>query len=439
MCEVLRDRRGKSTPAAIAASSDESSSGEDSGAPDVDVEEESTGSNTTEHESAERHKVETKRPATNSARSQDVKKTKKIPQISGQKSLTSFFGASTKASTASSPASESNSPFMDLSAKATASSSPKSSGRKREAIDGGGEPMILLPPSALPSREAKKNRTNIDVSKKKPATEKPKNAKVWNKTVAMMIKEKKLRHEKDNITNFFKGTNDAIWKDARKAIKAKTAEEIFVGQNGQIIGLPSNLDKRVRRFCKQVITGDPEVYLSKEQNRYLKDNGKRSISIGGETAKIDPDGNTTNTSQLSGSFALLMALHESDDGDGIYTTSELQKKQEAICGREVAQKIEGVKGYLCGVWTRSISTLEGHGLVKRTERGENTKLGRKGSQDTFELTKDGEIFIKALVRYRGDEVKKFYRKDIQEEYFSGVESMKYKDLRSVAKKRRRLH
>lgn len=463
VCELLRDRRRqqRSKPGATAASDDGNSSGggssgEDDGGVDDDETEEPTAKSVDETSGNEKEAAETagsaeensekkKAPTTSTSRGT---KTKQIPQVSGQKTLASFFGAKSSPPTAAlaSPTSP------DLVAEASASSpctkrssqkqevdehendplpARSSSSKIRGAAAADDEQMILQPPSAI--QVVKRNKTDAKIAaRKKPVNEKPKNAKVWNKSLAMMIKEKKIRQEKDNITNFFKSADDAIWKHARKAIKAKAADEIYVARSGQIIGLPDGLDKRVERFCKQVITGDPEVYLSKDQNRYLKDNGKRSISIGGEN---DADG----TPQLGGSFALLMAFHESDEGDGVYTTSELQKKHESICGREVAQKVEGMKGYACGVWTRSIGTLEKHGLVKRTERGEKKKLGREGSQDTYELTKDGEIFTKALIRYRGDEVKKYYRKDIQEEYFGGVESMKYGDLKSVAKKRRRLH
>ena len=262
-----------------------------------------------------------------------------------------------------------------------------------------------------------------------------------------MIKKKKLSPEKGEITNFF--TEDVtVWKDAQKAIKAKGADEIFVSADGRIIGLPKNLGKSVTHFCEQVITGDPEVYLSKEQRRYLKDEEgdkkkhkkKRAIGIGCETPGVDAKGNTVMTPRLSGAFGLLMAIHDdhNDGGVGIFTTSELREKLEAIIGREVAPRIEGSESYLCGEWTRSIGTMERHSLVERTKRGEKTKLGRDGCQDTYELTKDGEIFIKALVRYRGEEVRKYYRRDIQEEYFGGVEKMKDSEIKSVAKKRRRL-
>lgn len=104
-------------------------------------------------------------------------------------------------------------------------------------------------------------------------------------------------------------------------------------------------------------------------------------------------------------------------------------------GHDVAPRIERLNGIKIDAWIENIRTLTKHGLIKRTKSGEKTKLRRMGGQDTFELTNEGRIFLKALI---GDEIGELYpgldRIDAR-----GVEQMKDDDLMEMIRKRRRLN
>ena len=322
---------------------------------------------------------------------------------------------------------------------------------------------LLAPPSRKRQKNASSARslsTGMDQRKKQSRkqassrhvveTSRPKDAKVWNKALAAMIADE-IADEKDknkHITSFLVPRNHAQrgkdkWEEAREKLMAEGAKEVYVLAGNKIIGLPNALGASIRNFCERAILGDPTFYLSKKQCRYLEGGGRHSISIGTTSHKRNTDGDIIEKMQRGGPFALLMVFHYGDGDDGssaaTHTTKEAQDKMRTMMGgHDVAPRIEGLNGIKIDAWIENIRTLTKHGLIKRTKNGEKTKLRRMGGQDTFELTNEGRIFLKALINRRGDEIGELYP-GLDRINARGVEQMKDDDLMEMIRKRRRLN
>lgn len=244
---------------------------------------------------------------------------------------------------------------------------------------------------------------------------KPKDAKVWNED---LVKALDARHQKAQR----EGKRDIhLWRKGRDQILA-VRKDIYQFRTGTIANLPNNLSKRVHRLCEDVIRGVTNVY---------PDGHVATNQIAGHdhllaTPPCNPAWGsaaaTTNTSGITGhnndnnnpfqndhymkkmkirggAFAILMAFRYSVTE--ILTKRDICREAQKFCDDQMESNYLAGRTY--GSW-KSIDTLKNRNLVKEQGYATYTPNGFRDRPHTYSLTRDGEMFIEALLAQRPEAV-----------------------------------
>ena len=273
----------------------------------------------------------------------------------------------------------------------------------------------------------------------------PKDAKIWNEDLIAALE---ARYQK----SLREGKRDAhTWRVGREKIES-VRRDIYQFRTGSIVNLPTGLTKKVQRLCENVIRGVTNVY----PDGHVPTNGGRGGGGGGGGGGIDGGGGFgaidmtgggvgfgsggyagvnaygdriscghisstapatpiaaaaasvsasnnpyTNDHYMrsmkirGGAFAILMAFHHSQTD--VLRKAQICQEAQRYCDDQMDSNYHA--GRMYGAW-KAIDTLKSHHLV--TEQGFATHTGR-GFRDRpheYTLTRDGKMFIEALMANR---------------------------------------
>ncbi|MGK3752984.1 MAG: ERCC4-type nuclease [Bacillariaceae sp.] len=239
----------------------------------------------------------------------------------------------------------------------------------------------------------------------------PKDAKVWNED---LINALEARHQK----GMREGKRDAhTWKIGREKIQA-VRKDIYQFRTGTIVNMPTNLTKRVNRLCEEIIRGVKNVY----PDGHVPTNGEDLSNMsGGAAGGYHSSGGISASSPVSystttadnnpfnndhymktlkvrgGSFAILMAFHHSQSS--VLRKSQICVEAQRFCDDQMDANFHAGRTY--GAWA-SIKTLTSRNLVSDSgfRGGFVPGRGMRDRPHDYSLTKDGELFIKALLAKR---------------------------------------
>ena len=231
---------------------------------------------------------------------------------------------------------------------------------------------------------------------------KPKDAKIWNED---LVKALDARHQKAQR----EGKRDVhLWRTGRDQILA-VRKDIYMYRSGYIVNLPNHLKKTVQRLCEDVIRGVKSVYpdghVPTNQHQASAGGGNPSTPV--SSAVRVPESNNPFARDhymrkmkiRGGVFAILMAFR--------YSMTEILSKRDIIREAQKFSDEEMEGNYHAGRKYGSYSnmkTLKNRGLVKEQGYATYTPNGFRDRPHTFSLTRDGELFIDALLASRPEAV-----------------------------------
>ena len=231
---------------------------------------------------------------------------------------------------------------------------------------------------------------------------KPKDAKIWNEDLVKALDARYQKAQREGKSNVH------LWRTGRDQILA-VRKDIYMYRSGNIVNLPNNLKKTVQRLCEDVIRGVKSVYpdghVPTNQHQASAGGGNPSTPVS-SAARVPESNNPFARDHYmrkmkirGGAFAILMAFR--------YSMTEILSKRDII--RE-AQKFSDEEmegnyhaGRMYGSWN-NIKTLKNRGLVKEQGYATYTPNGFRDRPHTFSLTRDGELFIDALLASRPEAV-----------------------------------
>ena len=286
---------------------------------------------------------------------------------------------------------------------------------------------------------------------------KPKDAKVWNEDLVAALEaryEQSLREGKRNAHTWQKGAGQI----------AAVRKDIYCFSNGRIANLPNSLSKTVTRLCEDVIRGvknvypdghvpsnggagsaagygygvsavsvaspvrsrgnviggvsctncgssdverhaEAEVFLCTDCGNVIESVGAASYAqpAAGAASAASAQGSNpfSNDNYMrsikirGGAFAILMAFHHSQ-------TDVLLKRQIIAEGQKFCdEQIESnyMAGRPHGAWS-GIKTLKDHKFITEEGKAQYTDRGWRSAPHKFTLTRDGKMFIDALLTNR---------------------------------------
>ena len=230
---------------------------------------------------------------------------------------------------------------------------------------------------------------------------KPKDAKIWNED---LVRALDARHQKAQR----EGKRDVhLWRTGRDKILA-VRKDIYMYRNGNIANLPNNLKKTVQRLCEDVIRGVKNVYpdghVPTDQEREHPStplpSAARATSMASDTNNpFHNDHYMKKITIRGGAFAILMAFRYSLTE--ILTKRDICREAQKFCDSEMESNFRA--GRTNGAW-KSKDTLTNRGFVKEQGFTTYTPNGFRDRPHTFSLTRDGELFIDALLTNRPEAV-----------------------------------
>jgi ERCC4-type nuclease len=238
----------------------------------------------------------------------------------------------------------------------------------------------------------------------------PKDAKVWNED---LINALEARHQK----GIREGKQDAhTWRVGRDKVQA-VRKDIYQFRTGTIVNMPTNLTKRVNRLCEEIIRGIKNIYpdghvptngedlsnMSGGGGVYHSSSGisaSSAVSSSTTTANNNPFNNDHYMKSVKirgGAFGILMAFHHSQSS--VLKKNTICEEAQRFCDDQMDGNYH--TGRMYGAWA-SMKTLTSRHLVSDSGFSGGYVQGR-GMRDRphdFSLTKEGELFIKALLTCR---------------------------------------
>lgn len=232
-----------------------------------------------------------------------------------------------------------------------------------------------------------------------------KDAKIWNEDLVQALD---ARHQKAHR----EGKRDVhLWRTGRDKILA-VRKDIYQFRTGSIVNLPNDLSKRVQRLCEDVIRGVKSVY----PDGHVPTNSNSAEGSTGiaqshpATPILAPSINNTcsgtknpfdnynymkNMKIRSGAFAILMAFRYSITE--ILTKRDICREAQKFCDNEMEANWHA--GRPQGAWN-GIKTLKNHKLVNEQGHASYTPNGFRDRPHSYSLTRDGDLFIDALLANR---------------------------------------
>lgn len=230
---------------------------------------------------------------------------------------------------------------------------------------------------------------------------KPKDAKIWNED---LVRALDARHQKAQR----EGKRDVhLWRTGRDKILA-VRKDIYMYRSGNIANLPNNLKKTVQRLCEDVIRGVKNVYpdghVPTDQDREhpstpLSSAARTTSVASGTNNPFYNDHYMNKITIRGGAFAILMAFRYSLTE--ILTKRDICREAQKFCDSEMESNFHA--GRTRGAW-KAKDTLKNRGFIKEQGFTTYTPNGFRDRPHTFSLTRDGELFIDALLANRPEAV-----------------------------------
>jgi hypothetical protein len=260
---------------------------------------------------------------------------------------------------------------------------------------------------------------------------KPKDAKIWNEDLVRALDARHQQSQRD-------GKRDVhMWRTGRDKLLA-VRKDIYQFRTGTIVNLPDKLTKRVHRLCEDVIRGVKSVYPDghvptdngtsaaleiTQSSGAVQDFGVRNFlnpstpisnpaymvalasitknSIASTTGNnpFRNDNYMKNMKIRSGAFAILMAFRYSLTE--IMTKRDICRESQKFCDSQMEANWHAGRTY--GGW-KGIDTLKSKNFVMEQGYATYTPRGFRDRPHSFSLTRDGEMFIEALLAYRPEAV-----------------------------------
>jgi hypothetical protein len=258
----------------------------------------------------------------------------------------------------------------------------------------------------------------------------PKDAKTWNEDLVRALDARHQQSQRD-------GKRDVhMWRTGRDKLLA-VRKDIYQFRTGTIVNLPDKLTKRVHRLCEDVICGVKSVYpgghvptdnrsAALETTRSsgaVQGIGERyihnpSTPLSNPTSMVASASTTKNTTTSisdnnpfrndnymknmkirPGAFAILMAFRYSLTE--ILTKRDICREAQKFCGSHMEANWHAGRTY--GGW-KGIDTLKSKSYVKEQGYATYTPNGFRDRPHSLSLTRDGEMFIEALLAHRPEAV-----------------------------------
>jgi len=233
---------------------------------------------------------------------------------------------------------------------------------------------------------------------------KPKDAKVWNEDLVKALDARYQKAQREGKSNVH------LWRTGRDKILA-VRKDIYKFRTGSIVNLPNNLKITVRRLCEDVMNGVKEVYpdghVPTSQGHASIENPSTPLSnatrpttaTSGSNNPFENDHYMGKIKIRGGAFAILMAFRYSLTE--ILTKRDIIREAQKFCESEMDSNFRA--GRTHGGWA-GIKTLKDRNLVKDQGYTHYTSHGFRDKPHTYSLTRDGEMFIDALLRNRPEAV-----------------------------------
>ena len=260
----------------------------------------------------------------------------------------------------------------------------------------------------------------------------PKDAKIWNEDLVAGLE---ARHEK----SLREGKRDAhTWRVGRDKIQAVRGD-IYQFRTGSIVNMPTGLTKRVQRCCEDIIRGVTNVYPDGHVPTNgggggggfggggLTNGGGGGFGGGGfgggggfeamnavdvssryPHAASSAAGTPSNSNNpftndhymksmkiRGGAYAILMAFHYSQTE--VLRKNQICQEAQQFCDEQMESNYHA--GRMYGAW-KAIDTLKSHHLVTEQGFATHTGGGFRDRPHEYTLTRDGKLFIAALLMNR---------------------------------------
>lgn len=233
---------------------------------------------------------------------------------------------------------------------------------------------------------------------------KPKDAKVWNED---LVRALDARHQKAQREG---KSNAHLWRTGRDKILA-VRKDIYRFRTGTIVNLPNNLKITVRRLCEDIINGVKEIYPDghvptnqehasiENPSTPLSNTRRPTTGTSGSNNPFENDRYVRDITIRGGAFAILMAFRYSLTE--ILTKRDICREAQKFCDTEMEGNYHA--GRTFGAW-KAKDTLKNRNLLKEQGYKHYTPNGFRDRQHTYSLTRDGEMFIDALLKTRPEAV-----------------------------------
>lgn len=211
-----------------------------------------------------------------------------------------------------------------------------------------------------------------------------KDRKIWNEDLIKALEARAEQKRQQGSRGFIS------LQDAAHTIM-KVRKDIYQFQNGRIVGLPTRgLSATCLELCRGIILGQQPI-LPPGYVPVLPEDVSAAV---GNPFSNHPY--LTTIKLRGGAFAILMAFYCSQQ-TGSLTKDQIIAAGQRFCDEELEANFHAGRTY--GAW-KSNETLVRHGLIhcnkRRTEYRENVGFRSLG-KNTYALTRDGEMFIEALL------------------------------------------
>jgi hypothetical protein len=208
----------------------------------------------------------------------------------------------------------------------------------------------------------------------------PRGAKPWNEDLVKALRARADQKRQQGKSNFIS------FQQAAEKIAA-VRKDIYAFQNGRVVNLPhSGLSVTTNELCRGIIAGDQPVLPPGYVPTLPEDR------VEGNPFATDPY--LTKIKIRGGAFAILMAFHLSQRT--VLTKEQIIASGQRFCDEEMDANWHNGRPH--GAWSGN-TTLKKHGLINVNNRvafREGVGLRAQG-KSTYELTRDGEKFIEALL------------------------------------------